>query len=543
MNELVSQFDCGPGYFADVQASGMQMPEDWFFESVAWGSSDSGETVNPRTALGHGPVWQAVNILAGDVGQLPWHKMIASEDFKGAEKDRKHPTEWLINDQPNGFQTPSMWREWTMSTALLWGNGISLIRRNPAGERELLPLPPERTSYHEGGSEGYFITTWLGDRAYDFNPSQLFHVRGLSSDGFWGLSAVTVAKNVIGHGLALQRHGNSVFKNGARPSGVLENPGKIPPPEVRSEYRREWNEVHKGANNTGNVAFLYGGTIYKPMSMSNDDAQWLEARDLDREFIASLFGLPSFKLNANKNSAVRANIEEQNRDYFNTSLSRWLNRFNEEACRKLLSMNERRSGRHFYRWYPEGFLRGDIQKRYAAYSQAITSRILSPNEVRALEDLNPYEGGDEYLNPAIDQAPSDGEPPKPDDDAQKSTAENLMRRQVAALLETEAKAVEKAAETARNLTRWAENYYESYQKTAENFLDLAAQLAGFSGFAAADWRRAACDHARDSLNRLLAMAGLVGKDGLAEIGRDMAASIRGQVEQFTAAILGDKGNG
>ena len=61
------------------QASGLDYPEDWLFEALTYGTSDSGECVNPVTALSHSPVWQAINILAGDVGQLPWRKMIKVE--------------------------------------------------------------------------------------------------------------------------------------------------------------------------------------------------------------------------------------------------------------------------------------------------------------------------------------------------------------------------------------------------------------------------------------------------------------------------------
>ena len=41
----------------------------------------------------------------------------------------------------------------------------------------------------------------------------------------------------------------------------------------------------------------------------------------------------------------------------------------------------------------------DIEKRFAAYSSAISSKILNPNEVRAKENLPPYAGGERFENP------------------------------------------------------------------------------------------------------------------------------------------------
>lgn len=548
MNELITQIDAGMHGVGDAlpQASTTAFPEDWFFESVTWGRSDSGETVNPNTALSHGPVWQAINILTGDVGQLPWHKMRKLANG-GAERDPEHPVEWLISEEPNPWQTPSVWLETMMSWALAWGNGISALMRNRRGERWFLPLSPDRTGYVEDEEDGYLITSEVAGRRVALLPSEVFHIRGLTSNGFWGLSAVSVCKNVIGHGLALQRHGNSVFKNHARPAGALTMQGKLTP-EQRTEYRAEWNKLHSGAENVGNVAILWGGMTWAPMSMSNDDAQWIEGRRLDRELVASLFNLPAFKLNALENSAVRANLEEQNRDYFNTSLSRWLNRFNEEAKRKLLSTAERRSRVHFFRWFPEAFLRGDIQKRYAAYSQAITARFMNPNEVRAKEDMNPYEGGDEFANPAIDvrQQGEPAENPKreegedtnvPDEKAA-ALSRSLVQSQVAALLDVEANRIERTARTARNFVDSASDFYEKYTVLAEKYLEIPAEVARNSGFPQANWRSATGLHARDSLQRLLAMTDLVTKDGLAEAAAQFAGDVRMNLERLTAAVLG-----
>lgn len=527
-------------------------PEDWFFEAMTWGHSDSGERVNPVTALSHGPVWQAINILAGDVGQLPWHKMVKLGGG-GAEKDMLHPLDWLISEQPNPWQTPSVWREMTMGWALGWGNGISAIFRGRNGERVFLPLLPDRTSYVADDEFGFLITTRIAEREVALTPDETYHIRGLTNNGFWGLSAVNICRNVIGHGLALRKHGSTFFKNGARPGGVLEHPQKLGVPE-RANLRKEWNEIHSGAANSNKIAVLWEGMKYNAISMSNLDSQWLEGVDIDREFIAGLFNLPGFKLGAMKNSAVRANLEEQNRDYFNTSLSRWLNRFNEEAKRKLLSMNERRSRKHFFRWFPEAFLRGDIQKRYAAYSQGITGRFLNPNEVREKEDMNPYDGGDEFLNPAIDVAnqnppaapPADDEvdpdaPPKKDEAAM-ALARSLVQSQVTAMLDVEANRIERAAKGTRNFVKSAADFYENYGELSQKYLELPAEVAKNSGFTGADWRAASEFHSSDSLNRLLAMTDLVNKEGLAEAAAQFAADVRSQVEKLTAAVLGDSGN-
>lgn len=56
-------------------------------------------------------------------------------------------------------------------------------------------------------------------------------------------------------------------------------------------------------------------------------------------------------------------------------------------------------------------LRGDIEKRYESYAKALQSSWMSPNEIRAEEELPPIDGGDIYLQPTT-MAPLGYSPPK-----------------------------------------------------------------------------------------------------------------------------------
>lgn len=538
-----------PSMHVFAQSSGTAYPEDWLFEALGGGLSESGVRVNPSTAITHGPVWQAVNILAGDVGQLPLHVMRMRG--KSREKFREHPVDWLMSGEPNETQTPSVWKETMMAWALLWGNACCYIERDGSGRpTALIPLLPDRTGPRavdyrsQSGQQFYFviIESWIDGKLVPFLYDDIFHIRGLATDGFWGLSAVDICKNAIGHGMATERHGNRLFSNGATPNGVLEHPGKMSP-EARANLRAEWYEIHGGPNKAGKTGILWEGMKFNPISMSSRDAQWMEDRKFDREMVASLFNLPAFKLNALENSAVRANLEEQNRDYFNTSLSRHLNKFKEEGERKLLAYNERRKGRVYLRWFPEAFLRGDTVSRFQAYSTAITARFMSPNEVREKEDMNPYEGGDEFLNPAIEQTDrsEQAETPEPDEDQQQQLARRFVASQVTQLLESEAKALEQSVgdNPQRNFCNWASKYYEKYLKMAEPMLKLPEMIAIQAGFPSANWRKAVELHAQDGLQAVLSLADTVTQSGLAAVVSDRANEVRAMREHLTASILGE----
>lgn len=544
MNDFITQIDAGMSFTGEVQASTLAHPEEWFFEALTWGRSDSGETVNPTTALTHGPVWGAVSRLSGDVGQLPIH--VYRKSGRNRERDDQHPVDRLLTQEPNPYQTPAIWKEMMMAWSLLWGNACCYIVRDNAGRPAyFIPLLPDRTRPQIIEGEWWIETDFGDGKRVPLPYEDVFHIRGLATDGFWGLSAVQVAKNVIGGGLAAMKHKNRTFKNSARPAVALTHPGNKPTPEVQKEYREQIEKMHSGSENAGRWLILYGGASASPMSMSNVDAQLLELLQLDVEQVALIFDVPPYKLGAMKNSAVRANIEQQNADYLTTSLSRHLNKFKEEGERKLFNYGERRLRRVYLKWVVEAFLRGDLAARGAYYAQAKTGEWMTTNEIRELEDMNPIAGGDVLKNPAINPAttkpeekPQRREEPKPNEDA-KQTARSLIEGQVAAMLEVEACAVERGIPAARNATKWAENYYERYNDIASNFLTVPCKAAAALGCNSADWRAIVALHAREALNRFLAMAGIATKSSLPDIARDFAASIREQKQAMTAAILGE----
>ncbi|MGL4513821.1 MAG: phage portal protein [Lacipirellulaceae bacterium] len=386
-------------------------PEEWFFDWRGGPSEPLGPS--PRRALSHCPVWQAVNIIAGDLGQLPM-RVQRREPATGATKDApargerlvatpEHPVDWIINDEPNGVQSPSVFRETLMAWALLWGNGIALVERDARGvPLALHPLPPDRTMpvLLEGGGYGIRHTPVAGP-AFLLYPADVVHIRGLAIDGFWGRSCIDVAREAIESGLAVRDQVSGSFRNGCRPGGVLSVAETLSD-GARASLRAEWEAIHRGGKNSGRIAVLVGGATYTPVAMTTAESQAVEMMRLDREFVASLFNLPAFKLNALENAAVRANVEEQGREYYATTLSRWANRFAEELKRKLFPEAERRRRMWEVRIDAEALTAGSPDARMARAATGVQHRLITRNEGRALLGYNPVDGGDEFENPNID---------------------------------------------------------------------------------------------------------------------------------------------
>lgn len=538
-----------------IEASSTRMPEDWFFESVAGRESAAGVAVSPRSVLAHPWVWQAVKILTGDIGQLPVHKMrrrfVDGQQY--VEKDSGHVVHRCLNYGPNDYQTPSQWKETVMHDALLYGNHVSLVSRDATGRLTLTPLPPQGLSYSQPELGRFYIRSVWNGREVTIPYDEVFHIRGLASagndgcdgsyqaSGFWGLPVISMLRDALGSGLAMIEYGASLFKNNGRPSGVLKFPGAYNAEAARN-LRKEWQEIHGGSRNAGKVAVLYEDGSFVPIAMTNDEAQLLDLRRLDREVVASVFNLPPYKLGGLENSAVKANVAEQNRDYITRTITYWTNKFSEEIHRKLFRYREQAGDRHFVQWDFSKFLEADIQARYTALSTAITAKIINPNEARQREGLNPYEGGDEFINPAIDVAANrqeDAAQESDDDDSEFAEAKSkLILQLVTAMLRAERGMLTAALNRGAEFQDYVSTFYSAgkYEAFAEKFLGAASDLWALSSDAIVQRRQAMCAMLQNimDLHTVDAWKHAIG---------DLVTAIPDDAQVLSDSLIGEKRNG
>jgi HK97 family phage portal protein len=150
---------------------------------------------------------------------------------------------------------------------------------------------------------------------------------------------------------------------------------------------------------------LEQGLDWKQVGLSQADSQFLETRKLQIEEIARIFRVPCILIGHSNSTSTFASAEQFMLSFVIHTMRPWVIRWEQSINMHLLTDKDRAQG-YFTEFKLDALLRGDTQSRYAAYSSAIASRILNPNECRALENLNPYPGGEEYLNPAIDKQPT-----------------------------------------------------------------------------------------------------------------------------------------
>lgn len=255
------------------------------------GGSTAGKNVTERSAMQMTAVYSCVRVLSEAVAGLPLHVYKYRSDG-GKEKAIAHSLYRLLHDEPNPEMTSFVFRETLMTHLLLWGNAYAQIIRNGKGEViALYPLMPNRMTVDRDENGRLYYKYYRGNdeairnKEYEvvLSPYDILHIPGLGFDGLVGYSPIAMAKNAIGLAIATEEFGAKFFANGAAPSGVLEHPGTIKDP---TKVREAWQSQFGGSSNSGKIAVLEEGMKYTPISISPEQAQFLETRKFQINEIA-----------------------------------------------------------------------------------------------------------------------------------------------------------------------------------------------------------------------------------------------------------------
>lgn len=358
--------------------------------------AESGEYVSPETALRCSAVYSCVGILAESIAQLPLK--LYRRTAGGKEEVEESPLRRILGWKPNEWQTSFEFREMAMQHLCLRGNFYAYKVTDSRDEvRELLPLHPDQVTVEQrpDWSLAYRITFNDG-RQETVDKSRIFHVRYRTLDGVRGISPILYHRDTVGLALTTLKHGSRVFRNGALPTGILQHPGKLSK-ESLERLRESWEASYGGAN-SGKTAILEEGMTFTGLTMSNEDMQYLETRSFQVEDIARIYRVPLHMIQSvEKSTSWGSGIENMSLGFVQFTLLPWIRRLESAIWRDLIPDREKESV--FPEFLVDGLLRGDIKSRYTAYQLAIQSGIMSPNEVRAKENLNPRPGGDDYMSP------------------------------------------------------------------------------------------------------------------------------------------------
>lgn len=391
-----SQFFGGNGAYLPAGNGG------WVGSMLGWGgASDAGPLITPQTALALTAVQRACTILAESIAQLPCHVYRKDGDTRVPITDNAAAR---LIDTPNAWMTPFQMVEYKQMSMGLRGNAYALIERDKKGNAQsLYPLHPDRVQVMVSPLDRmpYYRILMAPDGLEGTFPLRnIHHLRWVSDNAYSGLSPIALHRNALGIVAASEQHTAKVFGNGTRLSGVITRPATSPGIKDQGAIDKilaDWKRKYSGAENIGEIALLQEGMEFQPLSMSNEDAQLIEARGYGVRDVARIYGIPAHML-GDLSGSTNNNIEQQSLEFIMYCLMPWLKRHEETMERDLLTAEERAAG-YYIQFDVAGLLRGDTASRYSAYAMARQWGWLSVNDIRRLENMSPIDGGNTYLQP------------------------------------------------------------------------------------------------------------------------------------------------
>ncbi|XGA78588.1 phage portal protein [Halomonas sp. CH40] len=362
---------------------------DTYWDKFALAQDVAGVSVTPSSAEGISAVYAAVSAIAESVASLPLDIYRRTDD--GREKARKHPLYKVLHDTPNDQQTALEFREMLQRHVLLRGNAYAEVKWNAAGRVESLKaLHPDNVTVLITTEDTllYDVTDRHGRRRR-LLPSEVLHLRYHSDDGILGRSPIQVARDTVGLALAERTHGERMFAQGTKLSGVIQTQAGTTKAQA-GEIRDSWAAGQAGVNNHGKTAVLPAGAEFKTVSMTLEDAEWIEARRMSVEEVARLFRVPPVLI-GDLREANYSNAVELGRYFVTHTLRRHLVMWEQAVSRTLINDTASFYAEHNV----EGLLRGDSLKRAQFYERGITDGWMMPSEVRRLENLPTIKGIDD----------------------------------------------------------------------------------------------------------------------------------------------------
>jgi HK97 family phage portal protein len=410
MNRFMDRF-FGAGPAGQAEQRSDAATAEWL---ALMGAPGNRMRITTDNALTIAAVYACVRVLAESVASLPLKLYRRNGTSKDVATD--HRLYQVLHDMANPEMTSFEFREAMMHNLLLYGNAYAEIElSNRADVLGLWPKRPDWMEIQRDRDTGELVYVYRepGRPARPISAYRMFHVRGLSSNGIVGYSPIAVARRTLNLAAATETFGLNFFENGAQIGTTFKHPGKL----SDQAYKRLQGSIqgsYAGADNAHKFMIIEEGMDVTRAGIPPEDAQFLETRKYTRSEIAGLYRVPPHMI-GDLDRATFSNIEHQSLDYVINSLRPWLVRWEQAIGRALIGEMERKT--IFAEFNVDGLLRGDIASRYTAYATGRNWGWLSVNDIRALENLNPVESGDVYLQPlnmtpAGEPAPTQPPPPE-----------------------------------------------------------------------------------------------------------------------------------
>ena len=364
--------------------------------SFGYEQTQSGVPVDRNTALELASVWQALTQISGDVSRFPLNVWERRPDLgpDARELATKHQAYRYVKRLANERTSAKRFWQRVVFHLLLWNNSYVWIKRSPTNNTVLglYNLLPDRTTYD---AENDLYISEIKSQAEPFKPNDILHFQGMNSPGTVEPYFLKSAKESLGLALAAQKHTAQFFTGNCNPGGILEIPASF---RKQAKDNLERGLQKKLSGKSFQTLILGDGAKFHQVQIDAEKSQMTETRLHQIREVASWFNVPASRLNS-PDSAGYGSRAEDNRNYYDQTLSHWLEEVAQECNLKLLTSPQLKNDTHYFEHDVSKLLQTDRKTQAEVAKIEVEMGALSPDEYRAQTGRNPRPdgGGSVYI--------------------------------------------------------------------------------------------------------------------------------------------------
>lgn len=382
--------------------------------------SSSGVAITTESAMRVAVAYRCTHILAGACGNLPidLYRRIG----EGVREPAVGHQLRAILQRPNSWQTSSEFRKMLTAHAVLKGNGYALKITSRGRLLALWPLKnPDRMTVVQDPVTMRLRYRWQRDNGsfLDLDQADILHLRGLTLDGITGIGVLSHARQALGLSLQAEDATARTFRQGVIAGLVFTKTGTLSD-EAFDRLKAQIEENNAGVENARKALILEDDLKVDGSLMSAEDLQFLQSRQFSRSDVGMFYGVPPFMYgDTEKSTSWGSGIEAQGIGFSTFTANDWWVMWEEALQRDCLTPAEIAAG-YYVRIQRQALLRADTKVRSENYAKALQWGWMSPDEVRAMEDMNPRPDGDggQFYDPPNTAGSSSGSDKESDNDPQ-----------------------------------------------------------------------------------------------------------------------------
>lgn len=391
-----------------------------------------------ESVLSEATYFACMKVLSEAIGKLPL-KLLRYNEKNGVETARKHVLYYILHDRPNPYMTASSFWSTVEYNRNHYGNAYVWIQ-GAGKDMKLWILPSNDVEvWYDDAKiladqpDLYYLYSG-GGKLYRFGSEEILHFKTSNTlDGILGVSVQNQLKTTIGGANKSQKMLNKMYESGFTAKAVLNYTGSLNDANVQElvKMTEAYGKGELAEEGIENIIPIPLGFNLTPLNIKLGDNQFIEVKQYTALQIASVFGIKPYQIGDYTKSSY-ASAEAQQLSFYVDTLLYIIKQYEEEITYKLLSSDEILNGYHF-KFNVSVILRADLATQIDTLSKGVAGFIYTPNEARAMLDLEAKEGGDkllgngasipvelagtQYIKENPDKPPED---PKPDDDPEEN---------------------------------------------------------------------------------------------------------------------------